>query len=93
MLDDERNTFARHPFVFSMEAADDICYRIIDLEDAHRLRILTVQQVLDLLLPFWENNEITYKYLIESKLPRVTDNNEKLALLRAMLINLLSQLY
>jgi dGTPase len=74
-----------------MEAADDICYRIIDLEDAHRLRILTAQQVLDLLLPFWKNDETTYKYLTESKLPRITDNNEKLAFLRAMLINLLSQ--
>jgi dGTPase len=42
VLDDERNTFTRHPFVFLMEAADDICCRIIDLEDAHRLRILTV---------------------------------------------------
>ena len=41
VVDDETNTFARHPFVFLMEAADDICYRIIDLEDAHRLRILT----------------------------------------------------
>jgi dGTPase len=91
VLDVERNTFARHPFVFLMEAADDICYRIIDLEDAHRLRILTVQQVMDLLLPFWENDETTYKYLTESKLPRITDNNEKLAFLRAMLINLLSQ--
>jgi dGTPase len=91
VLDDKLNTFARHPFVFLMEAADDICYRIIDLEDAHRLRILTVQQVLDLLLPFWENDEATYKYLTESKLPRIEDNNEKLAFLRAMLINLLSQ--
>jgi dGTPase len=74
-----------------MEAADDICYRIIDLEDAHRLRILTFQQVLDLLLPFWENDETTYQYITESKLPRIEDLNEKLAFLRAMLINLLSQ--
>ena len=91
VLDNDRNTFARHPFVFLMEAADDICYRIIDLEDAHRLRILTFQQVLDLLLPFWENDETTYQYITESKLPRIEDLNEKLAFLRAMLINLLSQ--
>ena len=91
VLANELNTFARHPFVFLMEAADDICYRIIDLEDAHRLRILTVQQVLDLLLPFWKNDEKTYKYLTESKLLRIEDHNEKLAFLRAMLINLLSQ--
>ena len=91
VLDDETNTFARHPFVFLMEAADDICYRIIDLEDAHRLRILTVQQVMDLLLPFWEKDEDTYNYLKNNKLPRIIDNNEKLSFLRAMLINLLTQ--
>lgn len=90
VLDDETNTFARHPFVFLMEAADDICYRIIDLEDAHRLRILTVQQVMDLLLPFWENDEKTYNYLKNDKLPRIIDNDEKLSFLRAMLINLLT---
>jgi dGTPase len=91
VLDNARNTFARHPFVFLMEAADDICYRIIDLEDAHRLRILTVQQVIDLLLPFWENDEKTYNYLKNDKLQRIEDNNEKLSFLRAMLINLISQ--
>lgn len=91
VLDDETNTFARHPFVFLMEAADDICYRIIDLEDAHRLRILTCQQVMDLLLPFWENDEKTYNYLKNDKLLRIRDNNEKLSFLRAMLINLLTQ--
>jgi dGTPase len=91
VLDDETNTFARHPFVYLMEAADDICYRIIDLEDAHRLRILTVQQVMDLLLPFWENDEKTYNYLKNDKLHRIADNNEKLSFLRAMLINLLTQ--
>jgi dGTPase len=61
------------------------------LEDAHRLRILTVQQVIDLLLPFWENDEKTYNYLKNDKLQRIEDNNEKLSFLRAMLINLISQ--
>ncbi len=89
VLNDETNTFARHPFVYLMEAADDICYRIIDLEDAHRLRILTVQQVLDLLLPFWENDKAKYDYYITNKLPRIEDNNEKLSFIRAVLISLL----
>jgi dGTPase len=89
VLDDETNTFARHPFVYLMEAADDICYRIIDLEDAHRLRILTVQQVMDLLLPFWENDKAKYDYYTTNKLPRIKDNNEKLSFLRAVLISFL----
>ncbi|TVR78232.1 MAG: dNTP triphosphohydrolase [Saprospirales bacterium] len=41
--------FKRHPFVYLLEAADDICYSIVDLEDAARLRILPFQQVCDIL--------------------------------------------
>ncbi|MGO3266723.1 MAG: dGTP triphosphohydrolase, partial [Sphingobacteriaceae bacterium] len=37
--------YLRHPLVYLVEAADDICYNIIDLEDAHHLRILTYQEV------------------------------------------------
>ncbi len=29
--------YSRHPLAFLMEASDDICYRIIDLEDGHRI--------------------------------------------------------
>ncbi len=35
--DDDCISYARHPLAFLMEAADDICYRIIDLEDGHRI--------------------------------------------------------
>ncbi|SDD82949.1 dGTPase [Niabella drilacis] len=38
-------TYKRHPFVFLVEAADDICYSIIDFEDAHRLGILSYEEV------------------------------------------------
>lgn len=31
----------RHPLSYLLEAADDICYRIIDMEDARELRIIT----------------------------------------------------
>lgn len=33
--------FARHPLAYLSEAADDICYMIIDLEDAVRLRVVS----------------------------------------------------
>jgi dGTPase len=36
---------ARHPLSFLSEAADDICYRIADLEDAVQMRILQEQEV------------------------------------------------
>ena len=42
-LHEEKNVYARHPFVYLVEAADDICYRIIDFEDAHRLNIISIK--------------------------------------------------
>lgn len=51
-LAENTDAWARHPFVFLTEAADDLCYRIIDLEDAHRLRIVSFEEFLDLFLPF-----------------------------------------
>ena len=39
--------YARHPLVYIVEAADDICYEVMDIEDAHKLKILSTQQVID----------------------------------------------
>ena len=33
--------YARHPLVHLVEAAVDICYQMMDLEDAHKLKLLT----------------------------------------------------
>ena len=37
-LEDQR--WARHPLVYLMEAADDICYALIDLEDGLEMELL-----------------------------------------------------
>lgn len=34
----------RHPLAFLAEAADDICYRIVDLEDAYKLRLVSHEE-------------------------------------------------
>ena len=39
--------WARHPLVFLVEAADDICYRLVDFEDGVRLGYLTYEEVRD----------------------------------------------
>lgn len=41
----------RHPLVFLVEAADDICYNIVDLEDGFSAGDLSFDQVADLLAP------------------------------------------
>lgn len=43
--------WARHPFAFLVEAADDICYSIADLEDAVMLDVISLEAVEDLLAP------------------------------------------
>ena len=40
MIEKAPDVFARHPLVYLMEAADDICYQVMDIEDAHKLKIL-----------------------------------------------------
>ena len=44
------NTWCRHPLTLLLEAADDICYAILDLEDAIELHILTFDDVKQILL-------------------------------------------
>lgn len=75
----------RHPLVFLMEAADDICYQIIDLEDAHRLGILSHADTKDLLMGFFPGSE--ERASIDNILQTVTDKNEQIAYLRAKVIS------
>ena len=43
-VDGEPLRYARHPLVYLVEAADDICYEIMDLEDAHKLKIVSFDE-------------------------------------------------
>ncbi len=85
--------FARHPFVYLTEAADDICYRVIDLEDAHRLRIITLDTFKSLFLPFFEHETNYYntRGYIEQKLERINDDNQKVQYIRARWIGLMTE--
>lgn len=89
-IDDNKQVYARHPFVYLVEAADDICYRIIDFEDAHRLNIISYEQLASLFLTFF-SNEPGYDGLpyIKETLNDIRDDNQKVQFLRAKLINLL----
>jgi dGTPase len=48
----------RHPLVFLVEAADDICYGIIDVEDAFRLDRLSFSAAEELLVAILPSNEL-----------------------------------
>jgi len=79
--------FARHPLVYLVEAADDICYQIMDIEDAHKLGILSTEIVTELFKNFFDsNNDKAQLKRIEQTLKTVTDTNEQIAFLRAVTI-------
>jgi dGTPase len=46
-----RDWYCRHPLVYLMEAADDFCYGIIDLEDGLEMGILNWNEIYELLHP------------------------------------------
>lgn len=77
--------FARHPLVYLVEAADDICYEIMDIEDAHKLKILTHDETMQLLLGFFDD-ETRQHILHRIEEEGVADNNEKIVYLRACVI-------
>lgn len=84
--------FKRHPYVYMTEAADDICYRIIDMEDAHRLGIISFEDVEQHFLNLLQEIDRKEDKMesIKSTLNSVQDKNEKIAYLRSKCINTLA---
>jgi dGTPase len=82
--------YVRHPLVYLVEAADDICYQIMDIEDAHKLKILSYKETKNFYLNFYDENEDSQILKgIAKTFNDVTDPNEQIAYLRAGIINLL----
>lgn len=78
--------YCRHPLVFLVEAADDICYQMMDIEDAYKLKILTREETIALLMPFIEEHKRGH---LAEVLEMVTDHNEQIAYLRSKVIGIL----
>ena len=77
---------ARHPFVFLMEAADDICYQIMDLEDAHKLKIISTEEVKRLMLNFFDRQQQEH---MTASMKRLDDPNEQVGYMRSKVIGAL----
>ena len=77
--------YARHPLVYMVEAADDICYEIMDIEDSHKLKILSFAETEHLLLSFFDE-EIQQKIRQRIIDEELTDENEKVVYMRASVI-------
>ena len=78
-------SFERHPLTFLVEAADDICYTIIDFEDGINLGLISEDYALEYLINLVRDSIITENY---NKLKTTKD---RLSYLRALAINALIQ--
>ncbi|MEI6142050.1 MAG: dNTP triphosphohydrolase, partial [Mariniphaga sp.] len=84
--------YRRYPLVYLVEAADDICYQIMDVEDAHKLKILTYSETEDLFRAFFHSeNDARILKSIDDNFGKVSDHNERIAYLRALVIGKLTR--
>ena len=72
--------------VYLVEAADDICYQMMDIEDAYKLKLLTPKEAIGLYLLFLDDKQ---KSRVEKVFSFVSDGNEQIAYLRATVIGIL----
>ncbi|OOZ37655.1 deoxyguanosinetriphosphate triphosphohydrolase [Solemya velesiana gill symbiont] len=80
--DPSRAIWFRHPLAFLVEAADDISYRVIDIEDGFRLGYFTLDEVMDLFWPILPDRAKQ-----EQRLNRISDDKGRVEFLRAKVIN------
>ena len=80
--------YARHPLVYLVEAADDICYEIMDIEDAHKLRLISDEETVDLFLGFFSSPE---RERLQADYSSETDIDDQIVYYRSCVINALER--
>lgn len=85
-IQDSPLMYCRHPLVYLVEAADDICYKIMDIEDAHKLGLLSTEQTVSLFMNFFPEQR---QEKMRRTMQVVHDTNEQIAYLRSSVIGLL----
>jgi dGTPase len=75
--DQKQPYWCRHPLAFLVEAADDICYAIVDIEDGYELGYLNFREAKDVLAPIAGEH---------AGLPSSMEEREQIAKLRAVAI-------
>lgn len=81
--DHQETGFLRHPLTYLVEAADDICYTIIDFEDGINLGLIPEEYALEYLINLVKDNINTKKY------NTMTTSSDRLSYLRALAISTL----
>ncbi|WP_044400499.1 deoxyguanosinetriphosphate triphosphohydrolase [Lacinutrix sp. Hel_I_90] len=80
---DKAVSFSRHPLAFLVEAADDICYTIIDFEDGINLGLIQEEFALEYLINLVRNKINTNKY------HELKNTEDRVSYLRALAIGAL----
>lgn len=80
-LDLKAGKYLRHPLAYVTEVADDICYRIVDIEDAMELKIISFKDVLDVLSPIKDELGVD-----AAKFEKMDSDRRRLAMLRTLII-------
>ena len=75
--------WARHPLAFLVEAADDICYHIVDFEDGRMLNIISYDELEKLFLKIIDDPDI------KSRVDVIDSETRKVELLRAKALGVL----
>lgn len=83
--DGEDISFSRHPLTYLVEAADDICYTIIDFEDGINLGLISEDYALEYLIKLVKDSINTNKY------NSLKYKEDRLSYLRALAIGTLIQ--
>lgn len=84
LIELKENYWARHPLVYLLEAADDICYGIIDLEDGIEMGLLNHEEVEALLMPVLVDH-----FDVNAELEHIDTSRRRLQVLRGMVMEVL----
>ena len=76
-------SYSRHPLTYLVEAADDICYTVIDFEDGINLGLIQEEYALEYLIKLVKDSINTKTY------NTLTNSNDRVSYLRALAINTL----
>ena len=86
LIEKEETAWCRHPLSYLMEAADDICYALIDLEDGLEMNFVTYDEVTKILKPVVNFDEIPS---LHSSCEENDLRNRRLAIARGKAMNVL----
>ena len=78
LIPQAKNKWCRHPLVYLMEIADDICYGLIDLEDGIEMGILNYSEVENILKPLLADKWESY----QARLASADNQRRRLSMLR-----------